>query len=607
MRSPIRRVLALDAGSRCIRMLLAQSEFGRFRLLKEEFIDLQAEGLVSAEEIRVWLGQRLSDWGNPPLAFVLPQHLSNSQLIELPPAPEYDVDRLIQEETLKLSGASDSRIIYDFLHVPNARPDRQQFWVTLCREQDIREKILKLDIGELDICEVIPTANALVAAYTWVAPASQRAIIIHAGAQSTVVVVVIRGHGAFASSFQMGGDFFTRSLARLRNISEEAAEKLKREKDLLNGANASPELRSAVDGWAAELHRQLNDWFHHHRDAGSAASFEFIACGGAFDQPGLMQYLQTKSGFALKPWPKDGESGKDGPSKDFEPCFGAALQSLGYAGRFVSLLPEDYRVNWRKRLGRERIEIGSLFLLMLCTLALAFGSWRQLALVSRKQTFLNKIQATQVAVEANEALSSKLVSEYESLRPLFARQQNTLDTLNSLALLQQSRSNRSFWYVLVADQQSYLNAPRTANKAVAAPATATNTPPPVPMLSSFARPPSNGTNAASGKAGLIAELSVPEDSEAARIVLSQLVRTLKQQPLFSKVDLLSDDLKRNLADARVVVSDRDFVLAMDFAANDFQSSGRPRKAGTAPRAPTKRSPRQTQPAESPEAAASSLP
>ena len=52
MRSPIRRVLALDAGTRCIRMLLAQSEFGRFRLLKEESIDLHKEGLVGAEEVR---------------------------------------------------------------------------------------------------------------------------------------------------------------------------------------------------------------------------------------------------------------------------------------------------------------------------------------------------------------------------------------------------------------------------------------------------------------------------------------------------------------------------------------------------------------------------
>ena len=47
---------------------------------------------------------------------------------------------------------------------------------------------------------------------------------------------------------------------------------------------------------------------------------------------------------------------------------------------------------------------------------------------------------------------------------------------------------------------------------------------------------------------------------------------LKEQRLFSKVDLLSDDLRRNLADPRVIIPDRDFVLALDFAATEFQQA-----------------------------------
>ena len=49
-----------------------------------------------------------------------------------------------------------------------------------------------------------------------------------------------------------------------------------------------------------------------------------------------------------------------------------------------------------------------------------------------------------------------------------------------------------------------------------------------------------------------------------------MVNGLKQQPLFSKVDLLSDDLRRNLADPKVAIPDRQFVLALDFAGTDFQ-------------------------------------
>jgi hypothetical protein len=323
-----------------------------------------------------------------------------------------------------------------------------------------------------------------------------------------------------------------------------------------------------------------------------------VASGGAFEQSGLLDYLKAQAGLNLKPWSAKGHSDTEAPAEGFEAAGGAALLALGCGAQPVSLLPPEYRAKWQKRLVREKIEIASLFLLILCTLLLALGSWRQLLLVTRKQAFLNKVQTSQVAVEANEALSAKLVSEYETLRPLFASQQNTLDILNTLALLQQSRSNRSFWYVLLADQQSYFNAPRllaSTNKSLAV-TTVTNTvltnlaSPPAPLLSVLADPPLLGTNISPAKPGLIAELSVPEDAEAARIVLSQLVRELKQQKLFSKVDLLSDDLRRSLADPKVIIPDRDYVLALDFALTDFQPTARARKVGPSAnsRTPTKR-------------------
>jgi hypothetical protein len=72
------------------------------------------------------------------------------------------------------------------------------------------------------------------------------------------------------------------------------------------------------------------------------------------------------------------------------------------------------------------------------------------------------------------------------------------------------------------------------------------------------------------KPGFIAELSVPEDAESARRLLSQLVNELKEQPLFVKVDLLSPDLRRDLADPKVTGPGEHRVLALDFAQTEFQ-------------------------------------
>src|SRR6266705_4148711 len=162
LQPPVRRVLAVDAGSR--RLTLVKSSFGRIQTLREESIDLHEEGLVTTEELKNHPQSILEDCGRPPLALTLSQHLSTSQVIELPLAPESEVRKLIEEETVKLSGVSDSAIVYDFVRVESSSPNRQQFWVTLCKERDIEERVKQFELDRDDLCEVTTTANALVAA-----------------------------------------------------------------------------------------------------------------------------------------------------------------------------------------------------------------------------------------------------------------------------------------------------------------------------------------------------------------------------------------------------------------------------------------------------------
>ena len=579
VRPPLRRVLALDGGTRWFKLLLAESDFGRLRIVKQELIDLQAEGLVSPEEIRSHLEESLELWGHPPLALALPEHISTSQVVDLPPAPESEVDKLIAEESIKLSGVSESRIVYDFVRIEGSERSPQRFWVTLCQEGEIRDRIARLGIAQEDLCEVTTTANALITAYGQAAPDASRAILVHLGAQATVVVIVLAGQGAFAASFQMGGDFFTRSLARQSNTSEEKAEATRRQKNLLSGPEASSEFTAAVDGWVAELKRQLSEWFQHHPGAAEATPpFTLIASGGGFDQPGLLEYLRTQAGLPLQPWPKAVEAEDQSPAKGFEVAYGAALQALGYVARPISLLPEDYRKAWQSKLNRQRLDMASLVLLVLCFVVLGLGTWRKSSLFNSKSALLNQVQAAQTAADANDAFTSDLVAEYENLRPVLAAQQNTIDTLKTLALLQESRSNRGYWYVLLSDQQSYFSQPLSL---------ATNRPAKTNLLSStevprlgplLVRPTATAlTNGAPAKPGFIAELCVPGDAEASRQALSELVNGLKQQRLFSKVDLLSDDLRRSLADPKVIVTDRDFVLSLDFAETDFQQPVRLKK------------------------------
>lgn len=573
---PLRRVLAIDVGQRRIKLLLAESFFGRFRVVRAEALDLQSEGLVSPEEIKAHLQTLLDDAGHPPVTMVLPQRLSTAQILDLPQAPESEVERLIADEALKLGGASESRIVYDFTRLNSSDPARQQFWVTLCREEEIRERIHSFGLEHEDICEITTTANALIASWQRVEPGSHRAVLVHLGAQSTVVVVLLENQGIFAASYEIGADFFTRSLAKSRQLPEPEAEQLRRSQDLLNGPAAAPEFRAAVDGWILELQQQLQEGFAQHPQRGRLSEFEWIASGGGFDQPGLLEYLRSRADLRLRRWPWEQGNGGFDHTRDprgYEVAHGAALQALGHAHQAISLLPEEQRRAWRKRMDRQRVDLLSLALVCLCALVLAWGTWRKLSVIEEKEALAAKIQAAQEAVDFNDSLAADLISEYDSLRPVFAGQQNSLDTLESLALLQQSRSNRPYWYVLVSDQDSYFSYPRlpaSTNRLVRTnllgPLRETaETQPPAGWLG----PNRPATNASPAKPGLIVELCAPGDPESARATLSELVKDLKQQPLFSKADLLSEDLRRNLADPQVVLPERHFVLALDFAHAEY--------------------------------------
>ncbi len=136
---------------------------------------------------------------------------------------------------------------------------------------------------------------------------------------------------------------------------------------------------------------------------------------------------------------------------------------------------------------------------------------------------------------------------------------------------------------MLADQQTYFRGPALAS---------TNKPagtnlPAKPLFAEFApgAAPAAATNAPLATRGFIAELCVPEGPETARGILSELVSDLNQQPLFARVDLLSDDQRRSLADPKVIVPDRHFALELDFAATDFEQS-LPLKKPPGPRGPS---------------------
>ncbi len=546
---PAKYLIAIDPGNRSLKVLLVESSFPRLRILRQELIELPEDGAGSLEELHRQLQTTLQELGPHPIALALPPHRAMSQIIDLPPAGAGDVEKLITEETHKLSGLSESAIVYDYQRLPPFTKHLNPYWVTLCQEREVVRQIDRLHLESDDVCEVAASANSLIAAYLALQPAPDPALLVDMGSGSTGAAIVVGGHGVYAGSFAIGGNVLTDAIAARRNCPFETAEQLKRTENLFTGDAALPELWPVVRSWSNEIERILTEWLADHRElALDSNAFQIILSGGGALQPGLLDFLRQNSKLRYTSWTETVPPGSDLPDGRFAVAYGTALQGLGASRQPSSLLPPALRQVWKKQRGLHRVYSINLILLLVIGLVLAFGTWQQISLAHFKKNLLGQARSAWQQLETAQRLESELSGQYEEVRPVLEHQQRTLDTLQALALLQQVRSNRSYWYVAFADQQSYASAPDWN--------TQTNQPF-APLLSV--------TNPPAPLRAYVAEMCVPEAGETMRRTVGEVVDQLGQSAFLGRVDILPADRTRDLVDPKVFVPGHKFSLILQRA------------------------------------------
>ncbi|MBI3851095.1 MAG: pilus assembly protein PilM [Verrucomicrobia bacterium] len=554
---PTRRLLVIDPGSRCIKVLLVNKLMGRVRVLRHRSFDLAEGSVLTPEELSRLLETVLQEFGRMPVAISLPQQLSISQVIDLPRVGPEQVKALIEEETVKLSGLSESGIVYDYGKLKPFGKYQNPFWVTFAKEEEILMEVSRLvGIGG-HLCEIITPANALIATYQAAQPRPENALLVELGATSTVVAIVAQGQGVYALSYPIGGNTFTEAIATQQNCSLEAAKSLKYSQNLFAAGAAIPGLCSVVDGWRTELEKILQDWLRENPELGlSVDSFRIILGGGGARQPGLMEYLNAKSQLRFTPWPSlSGELGELTLER-YAVAYGVALKRLGPSLPSASLFPADLREARKRQSTQALLQSVNWALLLVVALVLLFGTAQKFNLTQKKQALLKQSQAVLEEAKGVETLNRRLEDAYERLRPVLKLQKRTVDKLSTLALLQKVRDDKKLWFVLFADQESYF-------AGQAAPVTQTNL--------AVAAAALNVTNPPPSKYGFIAELCLSEEGEAMRETLRKVVSELKQNPAFTNVDTLPADQRKNLVSTNVLVAGRYFSLSIEMAENTFQN------------------------------------
>ncbi len=548
-----RRVIAVDLGSSRIKVVLAEKSKLGICFLEYRLIDLQAEGLLSLEEINKHIQEVVDDLGNMPVALALPQHLTQSHLIELPNASSDEIKEMVARETISLSGLSDSAIVYDYHALEPWGRHRNSFWVTIAREQEINGQLNRLLTANVErsYVEVTSAANSLIVAYLSEHHPEGRVVLADIGATSTVVAVIEAGQGVFATSFPVGGESFTNAISALSKGSFEEAEMIKRTRDIFAGKDRLSGFHPVVDFWQQELEKIIGEWLEDNVDIRlDRRSLAVVLAGGAVYQPGLVPYLRSRSSYEYELWPSGAETpGTDLPGGCFAIATGLAYQALSEDVYECSLLP-GYLRKIRKRQGYlMKANWIALWLIAFLFVLLLGGSAYKGYLKHHKTDMVGNTEITYKKALSVEGLIIQKELDYAKILPLVEKQKRTRNALETLLVLQQVRERRDLWFVLVADAGSYEDGAtwRVVD---------TN------AIADVVVP----TNVAVLPEGFVAELSISDKAADKLKELGGLVGELKKVPLFSNVDVLASNQRNtNILDAKVVAPDRYYSLALVLA------------------------------------------
>jgi Tfp pilus assembly PilM family ATPase len=558
-----RRHAAIDCGTSSIKMLLVESGWRGVRVLEQRTIGLREEGLLSPDEIHQHLQNVAKEWGGPPVALNLPQHLSIAQVIDLPDLPKREVRRAVEEETLQLSGLSDSSVCFDHVPLKPFGRYRNPHWVIIARESDVQQQINRVAGADAEVAEITTTANALLSAFLETQPDADRAVLVDFGANSTVVVVVHQGQGVFSASFPIGSEAFTEAIASLFNCSFEEAETIKRSRNLFSGDRRTESFCAVVDGWFRDLERILLEWIDANPEIkNDFPSFEIFFSGGGSRQAGLIHYLNSSERFTFHHWLKPIGGGKGLSPDEFAVCYGIALESFDKGPQPISLLPAPMKTRREHLLQTARLNavclasVALLGLFLAAAMVQAFGQMRQ------KNALKSKAEIALALARESDALELRRQQEYERIWPVLNRHKQTVDALHTLEVLQRARAGKEFWFVLLADPLSYFSG-STLPLLPGDPALTNGPVIPQPL-----------------KNGFITELCIPATGDENLNIMTELLAALRSEPAFQNVDSVPANQRRTLVDPKVLLADRHYALAIELVPSEFPQPSALRRTGS---------------------------
>ncbi len=551
----------IDAGSRLVKCGVYAAAAERLSLVGERVFDIQAEGLLSGDEMASAVAELLHSVERLPVGLVLPQSVAISQVVDLEPGGVEDENARLKQGIRALTGLAEGRFVHDSSPLrPNARGENP-YWMTVGREKAIAKLIAPWLANGIRIEFVTTSGNALLAAFRESHPSEKEAYLVDLGATQTTMVQLIDGQPAHMASLSWGGEMLAEAIVGVGGAGFDEQEGRLQAENLFTDEACGPPLRRTLDGWLDRLNQQFAEWREEREPAAPAdpgARQTVYLYGGYANLNSLMEYLNGQvEGLCFS-------AGAASPGADEHVLSrGAALIASQLSDHRASLLPDSLARASMRRARANRLQRISLGILLFAVIALGMGIFEMKTRVAGLADANDQAESVLREVEQAESLLRERDQLARWMAPIVDRQVASIEAVETLRLLQEVKQEFDFTVLRFADRRSYFRPSYQASSR-------RNGPSP--------EGEAERTYEAESTMGLqafVVDLMLEGDPAAQMDQLGAIVLRLREESLFSNVDRLLQRPTQDNAPRESALAGETYALMLTL--NERRSRGPWRK------------------------------
>jgi len=450
-------IIGFDVGKFAVKAAWVEIRRGAPAITRTEVLRLP-QGSAPTSVIVPWV-EKLG-LGKYHCVVSLPGQMSMFQPFLLPPGDPRTPDQAAAMEVVKFNEMAVEDMVYGFAPF-SINEGEKRLLLAMARPSILQETLESSREMGLNVIDVIPAPVALFnAAEPQMDKHSAPYMFVDMGYSSTDIAVGTSEGLMFARAFSGGGQLFTDTLARTRNLSGGQAESLKIERGRIGAGDTgdAADLTDVADMWLSEVQSCLSVYQSVFTER-AAKIARIVLAGGSASLSGLPEYMTEKLGVETTRLTTLNSREQLEDPAGFAVALGLGAAGLGRQTSSISLLPPDVRDELGFRRQKPFWIAAGVTAAMILGVCLACGfkqNQRMKEHLQKEQKKLDELRLLRDQIKATEANSEQIRTMAAPVKELLRAGPLARD-LTSLVL---DATAPGDWITMICDSTFYFTLPR---------------------------------------------------------------------------------------------------------------------------------------------------